>query len=64
MIDELQVVRIIRQTKAIHWWIDKQIADGKSNEQIERELPLAVAFIVGEIGPQELLNLIHNKEST
>lgn len=49
-----RVLRIVRRTKAIRWWIDEQIAHGKTDEQIEAELPAAVAFITGRIGLKEL----------
>lgn len=47
--DREKVVRLVDQTRAIRWWIDKQIADGKTDERIEAELPLAIAFITGRL---------------
>lgn len=49
-----RVRRIVQRTKAIRWWIDRQIEHGKTDEQIEAELPAAVAFITGRIGLKEL----------
>lgn len=50
-----KVARLVDQTHAIRWWIDKQIANGKTDEQIETELPIAVAFITGRIGLKDLV---------
>lgn len=49
-----RVLRIVHRTKAVHWWIDRQIADGKTNEQIAAGLPAAVAFITGRISLSDL----------
>jgi hypothetical protein len=45
----------VANTRAILWWIDRQIAEGKSDEQIRRELPVAAAFITGRLGLDDLL---------
>lgn len=51
------VRRLVAQTRAIQWWIDKQIERGRTDEQIEAELPLATAFIIGRISIAELIDL-------
>jgi hypothetical protein len=50
-----KVARLVDQTRAVRWWIDKQIADGKTDEQIEAELPLAAAFITGRVNLERLI---------
>lgn len=52
-----RVLRIVHQTKAIRWWIDRQIAHGKTDEQIAAELPAAVAFITGRVSLADLLSV-------
>jgi hypothetical protein len=44
-----EVERILANTRAIGWWIDRQIERGKTDEQIARELPVATAVITGRI---------------
>jgi hypothetical protein len=39
----------VAEVQAVHWWIDQQIAKGKTDEQIARELPVAMAFITGRL---------------
>lgn len=51
----MSVVEIIATTRAIQWWIDEQFAKGKTNEQVERELPIAAAFITGKLTMADLL---------
>jgi hypothetical protein len=53
--EEERVLRLVQQTRAIRWWIDKQIDHGKTDEQIEAELPIAVGFITGRIGLKDLI---------
>jgi hypothetical protein len=48
------VIRLVKETRAVSWWIDRQIEKGKTNEEIERELPVAVAFITGKITLEDL----------
>jgi hypothetical protein len=60
----LRVLRLVEQTRAIRWWIDKQIADGKTDEQIEAELPLATAFITGRVSLPDLQRSISGVTST
>jgi hypothetical protein len=54
MPDERTVGQLVDETKAIRWWIDKQIADGKDDAWIEAVLPLAIQFITGRISGIEL----------
>lgn len=49
-----RVRHIVQRTKAVRWWIGRQIEHGKTDEQIVAELPAAVAFITGRIGLKEL----------
>lgn len=49
------VLKIVEETKAIRWWIDDQIAKGRSNEEIEECLPAAVEFITGRLTFGQLL---------
>lgn len=40
-----RTLHIVHRTRAIRWWIDRQIESGRTDQQIEAELPAAVAFI-------------------
>lgn len=48
------VVRILENTRAVRWWIDEQIRKGRSDDEIVREAPFAVAFITGQMSYAEL----------
>lgn len=51
------VTEIVENTRAIRYWIDEQIAKGKTNAEIEAELPFAAAFITGRLTYGDLLTL-------
>lgn len=48
---------IVGNTRAIRFWIDEQIAKGRTDEEIQAELPVAAAFITGKLGYGDLLAL-------
>lgn len=50
----MSVNRKIELARAIGWWIDRQIEKGRTDEQIEAELPVAYAFITGHISLGDL----------
>lgn len=57
LIDSFQsptVLEVVQQTDAIRWWIDKQIEDGKSDEEIRALLPVALAVISGKVSIEEV----------
>lgn len=47
--------RIVAETRAIQWWIDRQLERGRSDEDIAGELPVAAAFITGRLPLEQLL---------
>jgi hypothetical protein len=49
------VEQVVAQTRAIQWWIDKQIARGRSDDEIALELPVATAFITGRLSLSDLV---------
>jgi hypothetical protein len=38
---------IVELVRAMHWWIDRQIEGGKSDDEIVADLPAAFVFIAG-----------------
>jgi hypothetical protein len=57
------VVRIVQQTRAIQWWIDQQLARDVDTATIERELPVAAAFICGRLSLDALSRLLVPKST-
>lgn len=57
-----EVEQIVQQTRAVQWWIDKQIAEGRSDDEIAKLLPAAVGFITGRISLDRLVPLTHPQE--
>lgn len=49
------VKRIVENTRGIRWWIDEQLARGRTSEEIEKELPVAAAFITGKLTLTDLM---------
>lgn len=54
MIAPNTVEQRVHEILAIHWWIDAQIAAGKTDDEIVRGLPVAVAVITGRIPLDQL----------
>ena len=54
MAAETDVKTLVAQTRAVGWWIDRQIERGRSDEEIIAELPVAAAFICGRVSLDEL----------
>jgi hypothetical protein len=51
--------RAVENTRAIRWWIDRQIELGRDDDWIAAVLPFAVEFITGRLTESELLALTH-----
>lgn len=49
-----RVLRRVEETRAMQWWIDRQITRGRSDEQIAQELPVAAAFIAGRVSMADI----------
>lgn len=48
------VERIAAEAEAIRWWVDAQIARGRTDDEIVALAPAAIAFIVGDLTLAEL----------
>jgi hypothetical protein len=48
------VFEIVRSVRAIHAWIDDEIAKGRTDDEIVAQAPLAIAFINGDLSLAEL----------
>lgn len=51
-------LQIVEEARAIQWWIDEQIRNGKTDEWIATWLPHATAYIIGAIPMSHLLETL------
>ena len=56
-----RVEEIVQRTEALKWWIDSELAKGKSDEEIAEGLPVAWAFITGKHSVSDLLEVAMSK---
>lgn len=54
----LAVAEIVAQVRAIRYWIDLQIREGRTDAEIVALAPVAIAFINGDLTIAELENAV------
>lgn len=54
------VEQIVARTRALHWWIDRQVQRGYDDDQIAALLPLAHAVITGRVTLVEVTDAIED----
>lgn len=58
------VAQIVSSVRAIRYWVDEEIAKGRTDEEIVAQAPLAIAFINGDISLSELTARIEEARDT